>query len=51
VIPVERNTYGHPAPSTLATLRATVPVVRRTDRDGTVRLGVRGERVRVEATG
>ena len=31
------NTYGHPAPSTLAAL-AGVPVVVRTDRDGTVRL-------------
>ena len=35
VIPVGRNTYGHPAPSTLAALEA-VPAVRRTDRDGTV---------------
>ena len=31
------NTYGHPAPSTLTAL-ARVPVVVRTDRDGTVRL-------------
>jgi competence protein ComEC len=31
------NTYGHPAPSTLAALK-TVPTVVRTDRDGTVRL-------------
>ena len=31
------NTYGHPAPPTLAAL-AAVPVVVRTDRDGTVRL-------------
>jgi competence protein ComEC len=37
VIPVGRNTYGHPAPSTLAALR-DVPEVRRTDRDGTVRI-------------
>jgi competence protein ComEC len=38
VIPVGRgNRYGHPAPSTLRTLRE-VPVVLRTDRDGTVRL-------------
>jgi len=49
VIPVGRNTYGHPAPSTLAALRAAVPVVRRTDRDGTVRLHVVGARIRVEA--
>ena len=32
-----RNTYGHPAPSTLRALRV-VPTVVRTDRDGTVRL-------------
>lgn len=38
VIPVgAHNTYGHPAPSTLAALRR-VPRVRRTDRDGTVRV-------------
>ena len=36
----ESNTYGHPAPSTLAALRA-VDHVYRTDRDGTVRLRVR----------
>ena len=42
------NRYGHPAPSTLAALVATVPTVLRTDRDGTVRLrAVRG-RVWVE---
>jgi competence protein ComEC len=41
----EHNTYGHPAPSTLAALR-DVPRVVRTDRDGTVRLRVRnGEMV------
>jgi competence protein ComEC len=49
VIPVgAHNGYGHPAPSTLAALRA-VPVVRRTDRDGTVRLIVRDGRMTVEA--
>jgi competence protein ComEC len=48
VVPVGRNTYGHPAPATLAALRAAVPVVRRTDRDGTVRLRVDGGRMRVE---
>ena len=32
------NTYGHPAPSTLAALARAVPTVVRTDRDGTVRL-------------
>src|SRR5262249_17939566 len=35
------NSYGHPAPSTMAELRAAVPEVVRTDRDGTVRLHVR----------
>ena len=34
------NTYGHPAPSTLAALEAAVPNVYRTDRDGTVRVTV-----------
>jgi competence protein ComEC len=41
------NTYGHPAPSTLAALRA-VGDVARTDRDGTIRLRVAGGRMRVE---
>jgi competence protein ComEC len=50
-IPVGRgNSYGHPAPSTLAVLRA-VPRVLRTDRDGTVRLRVRGRNVTVERSG
>jgi competence protein ComEC len=40
VIPVGRNTYGHPAPSTLAAL-AVVPTVRRTDEEGTVRIALR----------
>ena len=45
VIEVGRaNTYGHPTPSTLAALRARVPHVLRTDRDGTVRLRVAGGR-------
>jgi competence protein ComEC len=49
VIEVGRNNvYGHPAPSTLAALRS-VPVMRRTDRDGTVRLTVRDGRMRVES--
>jgi competence protein ComEC len=38
LIPVGPNTYGHPAPSTLRALRAAVPDVRRTDRDGTIRV-------------
>jgi competence protein ComEC len=43
----EENTYGHPAPSTLAALRV-VDEVARTDRDGTVRLRVRGGEMQVE---
>jgi competence protein ComEC len=47
VIEVGRgNSYGHPAPATLAALRA-VPAVYRTDRDRTVRLVVRDERMTV----
>ncbi|UUY06344.1 ComEC/Rec2 family competence protein [Svornostia abyssi] len=38
VVPVGPNTYGHPHPETVRALGAAVPVVRRTDRDGTVRL-------------
>ena len=49
-IEVGRNSYGHPAPSTLAALRG-VPEVVRTDRDGTVRLHVAGEAMRVEGEG
>ena len=44
----EGNPYGHPTPSTLATLRAKVPHVRRTDQDGTVRITVRRGRMVVE---
>jgi competence protein ComEC len=42
------NTYGHPTPETLAALRAAVPHVYRTDRDGTVTLTLRDGRL--EAT-
>jgi competence protein ComEC len=42
------NLYGHPTPATVAALDAAVPIVRRTDRDGTVRLRVRDGRMRVE---
>ncbi|MBJ7332613.1 MAG: ComEC/Rec2 family competence protein [Solirubrobacteraceae bacterium] len=38
VIPTGPNTYGHPTPGTVRALKAAVPLVRRTDRDGTVRL-------------
>jgi competence protein ComEC len=41
-----RNTYGHPTAQALAALRA-VPEVRRTDRDGTVRVTVAGGALRV----
>jgi competence protein ComEC len=41
------NLYGHPRPATLAALRASVPHVYRTDRDGTVRITVRGGRMTV----
>lgn len=44
------NRYGHPAPSTLAALRG-VPRVHRTDRDGTVRLRVRGRAMAVHRSG
>jgi competence protein ComEC len=42
------NPYGHPTASTLAALRAAVPTVVRTDRDGTVRLVVRDGRMALE---
>jgi competence protein ComEC len=42
-----RNTYGHPTPQALAALRA-VPDVRRTDRDGTVRVTVEEGALRVQ---
>jgi competence protein ComEC len=41
------NDYGHPASSTLDALRAAVPRVYRTDRDGTVVLRVSGGRMTV----
>jgi len=48
VIEVGRgNTYGHPTAPALAALRA-VPHLARTDRDGTVRLRVKGGRMRLE---
>ncbi len=45
------NSYGHPAPSTLAALKAAVPRVYRTDKDGTVRLTVDGDGMEVETDG
>jgi competence protein ComEC len=41
------NTYGHPAPSTLAALRAAAVPARRTDQDGTVRVDLRAGRATV----
>ncbi len=42
------NSYGHPTPETLSALRAAVPHVYRTDRDGTVTLTVRDGHMAVE---
>jgi competence protein ComEC len=39
-IPVGENSYGHPAPSTLAALRAANVPIWRNDRHGTIRLAV-----------
>jgi competence protein ComEC len=44
------NSYGHPAPETMADLRG-VPDVVRTDRDGTIRLHVRDGRTWLEHLG
>jgi competence protein ComEC len=44
-----RNRYGHPTAQALAALRAAVPAVYRTDRDGTVRLTVANGRMGVMA--
>ncbi len=46
-IEVGMNTYGHPAPPTLAALERAGVRVYRTDRDGTVTLTVEGEGMRV----
>jgi competence protein ComEC len=44
------NSYGHPAPATVAQLRS-VPRVVRTDRDGTVRVHVRADAMTLERLG
>jgi competence protein ComEC len=41
------NSYGHPTPETLAALKAAVPHVYRTDRDGTIALTAEGGALRV----
>ena len=46
-IEVGLNTYGHPAPSTLAALERAGVRTYRTDRDGTISLSVEGEGMRV----
>jgi competence protein ComEC len=48
VIEVGENSYGHPHPDTLRVLDHAVSHVRRTDRDGTVRLVVDGDRMTLE---
>jgi competence protein ComEC len=47
-IEVGVNTYGHPAPSTLAALKHADVTTYRTDRDGTVTLTVNHGRMKVE---
>ena len=48
VIEVGENSYGHPHPETIAALERAVPAVRRTDRDGTVRLRVAAGRMSLD---
>jgi competence protein ComEC len=48
VVEVGENSYGHPHPDTLRALERSVPQVRRTDRDGTVRLSVTEGRMVLE---
>jgi competence protein ComEC len=48
-IPVGVNSYGHPAPSTVAALRAAQVSTWRTDRDGTIEVSVEHGRVSVDA--
>jgi competence protein ComEC len=42
------NSYGHPAPSTLAALRAAGARTYRTDRDGTITLTPEGKEIRID---
>ena len=49
VVPVGRgNTYGHPVPATMSTLKAGVGAVYRTDRDGSVRIDAENGRLEVK---
>jgi competence protein ComEC len=49
VISLGRNDYGHPAPATLARLRAHGIAVHRTDREGTVTVQTDGRRMTVRS--
>jgi competence protein ComEC len=49
VISLGRNDYGHPAPATLARLRAHGVAVHRTDREGTVTVVTDGRRMTVQS--
>lgn len=51
VISLGRNNYGHPAPATLARLRAHGVEVHRTDREGTVSVVTDGVRMTVSSRG
>ena len=46
-VPVGENSYGHPAPSTLAALRAAGLFPHRTDREGTIRVRVDERGIRI----
>ena len=41
------NPYGHPTAQAIQAIRASGAVLYRTDRDGTIRLTVTGDRLRV----
>jgi competence protein ComEC len=45
------NPYGHPAPATIARLKARVPQVLRTDTDGSVEVDLTAQRIAVHAAG
>lgn len=45
------NRHGHPAPPALARLEAAGAIIRRTDRDGTIRVAVTPGRMRVRTAG
>jgi competence protein ComEC len=51
VVSVGANSYGHPAPETLARLARAHPDLRRTDRDGTVAVVTDGKTMRVSSKG